>query len=129
MLRASAMADCCVGTYIQSSHEHAAWLLGAEAKLLFCSDTSGLQNAQCVPWAKHQVGAAVWQGEELQGAGEGFLAVKKSWPSTLRTLFGDHARYETTYFQPFKVNSLHPPEMQRRCCIWQPAAIRQSLSD
>ncbi|KAK9792268.1 hypothetical protein WJX73_005402 [Symbiochloris irregularis] len=42
------------------------------------------------------------KGEELQGAGEGFLAVKASWPSTLRTLFGDHARYETTYFQPFK---------------------------
>lgn len=42
------------------------------------------------------------QGEELDGAAEGFLAVKTSWPSTLRTLFGDHERYETTYFAPFK---------------------------
>ena len=25
------------------------------------------------------------------------------WPSTLRTVYGDHARFETTYFEPFKV--------------------------
>lgn len=41
------------------------------------------------------------KGEELQGACEGYLAIKQAWPSTLRTIYGDHDRYETNYFAPF----------------------------
>ncbi|BFI33724.1 hypothetical protein AXG93_1793s1250 [Marchantia polymorpha subsp. ruderalis] len=41
-------------------------------------------------------------GKELHGECSGYLCVKASWPSTFRTLFGDHPRYETTYFAPFK---------------------------
>ncbi len=26
----------------------------------------------------------------------------QAWPSTIRTVFGDQERYETTYFAPFK---------------------------
>lgn len=40
-------------------------------------------------------------GEELQGPAEGFLVIKKAWPSTLRTVYGDHARMEETYFSRF----------------------------
>ena len=28
-----------------------------------------------------------------------------SWPSVLRTIYGDQNRYETTYFAPFKVGT------------------------
>ena len=47
----------------------------------------------------------VWQvqGQEIEGPGEGYLCIKQAWPSTIRTIFGDHERYETTYFAGFKV--------------------------
>lgn len=37
------------------------------------------------------------KGQELTGAGEGFLAIKYPWPSMARTIAGDHRRYCTTY--------------------------------
>lgn len=40
-------------------------------------------------------------GQELSGEAEGYLVIKKAWPSTLRTVYGDHARMESTYFQRF----------------------------
>ena len=43
------------------------------------------------------------QGNELKGEVEGILAMKQSWPSIMRTLFGDHKRYEETYFSAYKV--------------------------
>lgn len=43
------------------------------------------------------------QGKELKGEVEGILAMKQSWPSIMRTLFGDHKRYEETYFSAYKV--------------------------
>lgn len=41
------------------------------------------------------------EGEEIEGAGEGFLVIKAAWPSTLRTVYGDHKRMEETYFSRF----------------------------
>lgn len=41
-------------------------------------------------------------GVEMKGECSGYLCIKKSWPGCFRTLFGDHERYETTYFKPFK---------------------------
>eukprot|EP00457_Paulinella_chromatophora_P001748 gb/GEZN01001750.1/.p1 GENE.gb/GEZN01001750.1/~~gb/GEZN01001750.1/.p1 ORF type:complete len:892 (+),score=89.81 gb/GEZN01001750.1/:341-2677(+) len=38
-------------------------------------------------------------GKELpDGPAEGLLALKFPWPSTIRTIYGDHARMEETYF-------------------------------
>ncbi|MBA3537505.1 MAG: acetate--CoA ligase [Tatlockia sp.] len=37
------------------------------------------------------------QGEEIEGAGEGSLAIKYPWPSIARTIAGDHLRYRETY--------------------------------
>lgn len=37
------------------------------------------------------------QGKEIEGAGEGSLAIKYPWPSIARTIAGDHKRYCTTY--------------------------------
>jgi acetyl-CoA synthetase len=42
------------------------------------------------------------KGNELSGEAEGILAIKQSWPSILRTVYGDHKRYEETYFSTFK---------------------------
>ncbi|NBX04034.1 MAG: acetate--CoA ligase, partial [Alphaproteobacteria bacterium] len=41
-------------------------------------------------------------GNELQGACEGLLCIADSWPGQARTIYGDHARFEQTYFSQFK---------------------------
>ncbi|PON46297.1 Acetate-CoA ligase [Parasponia andersonii] len=41
------------------------------------------------------------KGVEIEGECSGYLCVKGSWPGAFRTLYGDHERYETTYFKPF----------------------------
>lgn len=41
-------------------------------------------------------------GEVQQGACEGNLVITDSWPGQARTLFGDHERFEQTYFSTFK---------------------------
>ena len=41
-------------------------------------------------------------GKELEGAGPGVLALKKPWPGQMRTVYGDHKRFEDTYFQQYK---------------------------
>ena len=43
-------------------------------------------------------------GNELTGDGEqsGILAIKQPWPGMMRTLYGDHKRFEETYFDMFK---------------------------
>ncbi len=40
-------------------------------------------------------------GSEIIGAGEGALCIKTPWPSMARSIDGDHARYQQTYFAPF----------------------------
>ncbi|NRN30299.1 acetate--CoA ligase [Photorhabdus heterorhabditis] len=41
-------------------------------------------------------------GEPLEGACEGNLVITDSWPGQARSLFGDHDRFEQTYFSTFK---------------------------
>ncbi|MCG8526857.1 MAG: acetate--CoA ligase, partial [Opitutales bacterium] len=40
-------------------------------------------------------------GREIDGAGEGSLAIKASWPSQIRSVFGDHQRMIDTYFSTY----------------------------
>ncbi len=42
------------------------------------------------------------EGNPLEGATEGSLVITDSWPGQARTLFGDHERFEQTYFSTFK---------------------------
>ena len=42
------------------------------------------------------------EGHPLEGAAEGSLVITDSWPGQARTLFGDHERFEQTYFSTFK---------------------------
>jgi len=41
------------------------------------------------------------EGKEIHGAGEGVLALASSWPGQSRTVFGDHHRFEETYFSTY----------------------------
>ena len=41
-------------------------------------------------------------GEEITGAGAGYLVLKCSWPSQIRTVYGDHQRLIDTYFSTYK---------------------------
>ncbi len=41
------------------------------------------------------------EGVEINGAGEGLLMIKSSWPSQIRTVYGDHQRCIDTYFSAF----------------------------
>uniref|UniRef100_A0A672HR64 Propionate--CoA ligase n=1 Tax=Salarias fasciatus TaxID=181472 RepID=A0A672HR64_SALFA len=40
-------------------------------------------------------------GEELEGPGEGYLVFKQPWPGVMRTVYGNHQRFQTTYFKKF----------------------------
>ncbi|XP_015755543.1 PREDICTED: acetyl-coenzyme A synthetase, cytoplasmic-like [Acropora digitifera] len=41
------------------------------------------------------------QGNELEGACEGFLVMKQAWPGMARTIYGNHERFEEVYFSKF----------------------------
>ncbi|MBX2808469.1 MAG: acetate--CoA ligase [Cellvibrionaceae bacterium] len=41
------------------------------------------------------------EGKEIDGAGAGNLVIKSSWPSQIRTVFGDHQRLIDTYFSTY----------------------------
>jgi acetyl-CoA synthetase len=41
-------------------------------------------------------------GNELVGECEGMLCIKEPWPGQMRTVYGDHQRFEETYFSMFK---------------------------
>ena len=41
------------------------------------------------------------EGKEIHGAGEGNLVIKSSWPSQIRSVYGDHQRMTDTYFKPY----------------------------
>ena len=43
------------------------------------------------------------KGTEIEGNDvSGVLAMKKPWPGQMRTVYGDHERFENTYFQQYK---------------------------
>ena len=41
------------------------------------------------------------EGNEIEGAASGNLAIKHPWPGQMRTLYGDHKRFEETYFSMY----------------------------
>jgi acetyl-CoA synthetase len=41
------------------------------------------------------------EGVEIKGAGEGLLMIKSSWPSQIRSVYGDHQRCIDTYFSAY----------------------------
>ena len=41
------------------------------------------------------------RGNELEGAAEGALCIKRPWPGIMRTVYGDHDRFVETYFKMY----------------------------
>ena len=41
------------------------------------------------------------EGDEIEGEGEGILAIKHPWPSIARTIWGNHERYKNVYFSAY----------------------------
>ena len=41
------------------------------------------------------------EGNEVEGEGEGNLVIKSSWPSQIRSIYGDHERMVQTYFAAY----------------------------
>ncbi|KAK0416645.1 hypothetical protein QR680_012605 [Steinernema hermaphroditum] len=41
------------------------------------------------------------EGRKLEGPCEGNLCFGRAWPGMMRTVYGDHKRFEKTYFSPF----------------------------
>ncbi|MFC3691333.1 acetate--CoA ligase [Chenggangzhangella methanolivorans] len=44
------------------------------------------------------------EGNVIEGAGDGNLVITDSWPGQMRTVYGDHKRFEETYFSTYKNN-------------------------
>ncbi len=42
------------------------------------------------------------EGNEIEGPGKGNLVIKNSWPSQIRTVYGDHQRCVETYYSTYK---------------------------
>jgi acetyl-CoA synthetase len=42
------------------------------------------------------------EGHELEGATEGSLVITDSWPGQMRTLWGDHERFQEAYFSQYR---------------------------
>ncbi|VVC86221.1 unnamed protein product [Leptidea sinapis] len=40
-------------------------------------------------------------GKVIEGPGEGYLVFSRPWPGIMRTLYGDHERYQKVYFSKF----------------------------
>eukprot|EP00899_Mesostigma_viride_P022712 jgi/Mesvir1/3625/Mv04362-RA.1 len=59
-------------------------------------------GSACFPFFGVEVAILNDKGEEQPGECEGYLAIKRAWPSAMRTVAGDHRRFEATYFEPYK---------------------------
>ncbi len=42
------------------------------------------------------------EGNEIEGAGEGALCIRESWPGQMVSVYGDHKRFVDTYFSAFR---------------------------
>lgn len=68
----------------KSGHEIKVRLVEGHFVLVFCRS----ESSNLLPSAS-------------QGPGEGYLVIKKPWPGQMRTVYGDHDRFEMTYFSQF----------------------------
>jgi acetyl-CoA synthetase len=58
-------------------------------------------GAACFPFFGVEVALLGEDGSEIEGPGSGYLVVKSSWPSQIRTVYGDHQRMVDTYFKNY----------------------------
>ncbi len=54
-------------------------------------------------------------GQEVSGHdASGVLCIRRPWPGMARTIYGDHERYMTTYFQHYKGKNPSGRERSKR---------------
>ncbi len=58
-------------------------------------------GSACQPMFGVQPALLDAEGQEIEGPGEGNLVIKASWPSQIRSVFGDHQRMIDTYFSTY----------------------------
>ncbi len=58
-------------------------------------------GSACSPFFGIQPAIVDNEGTILDGEAEGALCILDSWPGQMRTVYGDHARFEQTYFSTF----------------------------
>ena len=54
------------------------------------------------------------EGKVLEGATEGNLCIADSWPGQMRTVYGDHERFMSTYFSTYPGNGERTGRAQGR---------------
>ncbi|MFK7828537.1 MAG: acetate--CoA ligase [Congregibacter sp.] len=54
-----------------------------------------------VPFFGVELALLAEDGSEIDGAGAGYLVIKSSWPSQIRSVYGDHQRMIDTYFRHY----------------------------
>mgnify|MGYP001212314785 FL=1 len=58
-------------------------------------------GSACKPFFGIQPALLDNDGLEIQGEGSGNLVLKDSWPGQMRTVYGDHQRFLSTYFEKY----------------------------
>ncbi|KAK3855085.1 hypothetical protein Pcinc_038489, partial [Petrolisthes cinctipes] len=58
-------------------------------------------GSACFPFFGVDVVLLDDEGHEIKGEGEGYLVFSRPWPGMMRSVYGDHERFETTYFKKF----------------------------
>ena len=80
------------------------WQTGTGAHMLTPLPGATLMKPGCatVPFFGVQPVLLDAEGHEIEGPGEGVLAIKASWPAQIRGVYGDMERFRETYFAPYK---------------------------
>ncbi|XP_076064693.1 acetyl coenzyme A synthase isoform X3 [Oratosquilla oratoria] len=63
--------------------------------------TPAKPGSACYPFFGVDVALLDEEGKEISGEGEGYLVFRRPWPGIMRTVYGNHERFETTYFKKF----------------------------
>jgi acetyl-CoA synthetase len=58
-------------------------------------------GSAAVPFFGVQLALLNEEGQEIEGPGAGYLVIKASWPSQIRSIYGDHQRMIDTYFSTY----------------------------
>jgi acetyl-CoA synthetase len=58
-------------------------------------------GSACFPFFGVDLALLNEEGDEIEGAGSGYLVVKSSWPGQIRSVYGDHKRFTETYFSQY----------------------------
>ena len=82
-------------------HNHAYIFAGGHVITPLPGCTPTKPGSACFPFFGVHAVILDEDGKELEGEAEGYIAFKKPWPGIMRTVYGNHKRFEETYFSRF----------------------------